>query len=263
MSTLGGKGYQLYRLMQFFNVPPFFVISFDSSDEISIPMNQDSILTQCNNQNLEIVAVRSSANVEDSEQNSFAGMFTTVLNVPISEVISAIAKVLDITRNERLFQYCMTHGIDINRIKMNVIIQKMVRSRVSGVCFTRTQNQADQLIIEACYGLGEALVSGKLTPDSYIVDRKTLNLKSTSIAYQKIELQVAGKNLEPPKYIEIPFHKRSAKKLTFGEIKEVVEKSLLIEEHLGFIAADIEWAFEGKKLYMLQARPYTGFSQIV
>ena len=245
--------------MNFFDVPAFFVISFDNPDEILDPRNQESIVQQCQNQNLEIVAVRSSANIEDSDQTSFAGMFNTVLNVPSSEVISAILEVLDSTRNKRLFQYCETHEIEMNRIQMNVIVQKMIRSRVSGVCFTRTQNNSDQLVIEACYGLGEALVSGKLTPDLYIIERNSLNLKGTSIAYQKVELHIAEKKFGPPRYIEIPFHKRNAKKLTLDEIKEVAKKSLLIEEHLGFIAADIEWTFEGKNLYILQARPYTGF----
>jgi len=259
ISTLGGKGYQLMQLMQNFNVPPFFVISFEKPDEILDIENQKAILHECQAQKLDLVAVRSSANVEDSEKASFAGMFETALNVPLSKVISAIQHVLESLRNRRVSQYCETQGINKNNIRMNVIVQKMIQSRVSGVCFTQTQKGADQLVIEACYGLGEALVSGSLTPDTYIIDRSTFKLITASIGYQRVELRIDVENPEISAYFELPFHKRNAKKLKMEEIISVAKMSLLVEKQLNFDAADIEWTFEGNNLYLLQARPYTGY----
>lgn len=259
--SLGGKGYQLTKLMQSFNVPSFFVVSFENPNEILDAKTQKAILEQYYNQNLDIVAVRSSASIEDSEHTSFAGMFETILNVPYSELISAIKLVLESMHDIRVSKYCEIHGIEKNNIRMNVIIQKMVKSKVSGVCFTRTV-QTNQLVIEACYGLGEALVSGKLTPDTYMIDRDTLRLISESIGYQKVELKIDENNPGRTSYSEIPFHKRNAKKLTIDQILGVAKMSLLVERQLGFDATDVEWAFEGNNLFLLQARPYAAYTNL-
>jgi len=138
-----------------------------------------------------------------------------------------------------------------------VIVQKMINSRVSGVCFTKLQNGSEPVLVEACYGLGEALVSGKVSPDSYVVDRSNLSVIRESIGYQKAMLTMRGHS-EKPAYEEVPFYKRNARKLTHDQIKAIGQTCLLIEKRLSFGAADIEWTYERDILYVLQARPYLG-----
>lgn len=260
---LGGKAYQLCRLMQYVNVPPFFVISFKNPQEINQSAVQQAVLKECKARNFNLMAVRSSALCEDSLKTSFAGMFKTVLCVKPSKLIDAIAKVLNSVLSERVAFYCETHGVDQKAIKMAVIVQKMIYSRVSGVCFTRLKKGMSSLLIEACYGLGETLVSGKVTPDSYVVDRKSLSVVRENIGYQKVMLNIVNANAKELAYEEIPFHKRNARKLTHDEIKKIAKTCLKIEQCLRFDAVDVEWALEGNILYILQARPICWFNRLI
>jgi pyruvate,water dikinase len=260
LSRIGGKAYYLCQLKKWCNVPPFFIVVFEDPQEILDPKKQRMILEYCRNQELNLMAVRSSASCEDSLQASFAGMFETVLCVQPPELIQAISIVLNSVSGKRVADYCEAQGIPRNKIRMAVIIQKMLHSRISGVCFTRLQNQANFLILEACYGLGEALVSGKVTPDSYIIDRRTMSVIGENTGYQKIMPTLADNNGWKLVYEEIPFHRRNSRKLSYDDVKNIARTCMKVESHLHFDAADIEWALEEDNLYMLQARPYTGFS---
>ena len=248
--NLGGKGYNLNSLKSVCDVPEFFVIRFDSLDEIENEEVQKKILDYYKENKFNLVSVRSSATVEDSDQASFAGMFDSVLNVKEDELINAIKKVINSVNGSRIIEYCKVKNIDHSKIGMRVIVQKMVDSRVSGVCFTRTPQSNKSMMIEACLGLGEALVSGRVTPDNYIIDKDTLGIDDSSIGYQNIVL----KNTD---YEEVPFKERNSKKLTNQEIQNLIKVSLQIDESLNFNGADIEWAIEDNKLYILQARAIT------
>lgn len=247
--NLGGKGYQLHRLREICDVPPFFVIALDNGKN----MNKSLILDEFDKHKFQLVSVRSSATVEDGEKASFAGMFESVLNVTRENLIDAVLKVLGSLNGDRVKQYCTCNNIDHSTIKMRIVVQKMICADVSGVCFTKTSNDMQNIIIEACLGLGEALVSGKVTPDNYLVNRNTLMIDSTNIGFQKIMLCQNG-------YADVPFYRNNATKLTDAEITELAKLSLKIEKELSFEAADIEWAFESGKLYILQARAVTGLS---
>jgi pyruvate,water dikinase len=168
-----------------------------------------------------------------------------------------MTRVLDSTYSRRVVDYCNAQGLDRADIKMAIIVQRLVPGRVSGVCFTQAEDQVSSLIIEACYGLGEPLVSGRITPDSYLVDRNSLSMVKESIGYQKFMLRVVPEsgNLS---YEAIPFFKRNAKKLTREEIKSIASMCLEVEQRLEFGATDIEWTIESSSLYLLQARPYAG-----
>lgn len=259
--SLGGKSSQLHRLREICaDVPPFFTVEFDSSNEVRDPHTQKKLVEYCVSRGFDLVAVRSSASCEDAPETSFAGMFKTILNVRPPRLADAISEVLHSVHNKRVIEYCKAHDLDPKKISMSVIIQKMVRSRVSGVCFTRIDENPDALMIEACYGLGESLVSGKITPDTYIVDRESLQIIKETIGYQKIYLPAPQRN-EKTSYQEIPFHKRNSRKISHSEIRNIAEKSLKAERHLNLLAADIEWAIENDVVYILQARPYTGYSE--
>lgn len=250
--NLGGKGYQLSLLKDICSVPEFFVIAFDNFNEANDSSIQNTILEYYNKMKFDLVSVRSSATLEDSVKTSFAGMFETKLNVNKDNLIEAIREVVSSAANDRVKEYCKLNNIDYNLLKMRVAIQKMVDSRISGVCFTRTADHLNSMLIEACFGLGEALVSGTVTPDTFQINRDNFKIEKQVISYQKNMLTLNEKN-----YREVPLHKRNARKLTDDEIKELVQISLKIEKKLNYKAVDIEWAFENDKLYILQARPIT------
>ncbi|MCL2739806.1 MAG: PEP-utilizing enzyme [Oscillospiraceae bacterium] len=255
LDNLGGKGYHLEFLKEICNVPEFFVIKFDASEEVDNEEVQKKILDFYKERQFGLVSVRSSATIEDGAVASFAGMFDSVLNVKEDGLIQAIREVVISAEGLRVIEYCRLKGIDYSKITMRVIVQRMIDSRISGVCFTKTPNSDNQMAIEACLGLGEALVSGRVTPDKYVVNRTTLSLEDVSISYQNTML---GKN----EYVEVPFYKGSVQKATNEQIRDLSKTSLEIEKTLQFYGADIEWAIEGNTLYILQARPVTFASEI-
>ncbi len=258
LEMLGGKAFHLYKLREICRVPPFFVLSFDSSEEIETSAIQGSILQQWVGSGFGLAAVRSSASIEDSASTSFAGIFESVLGVSGENLIRAIDQVVKSVNGERVINYCKAHDLSSSNIRMNVIVQQLVSSRISGVSFTRLRQGENQVIVEACFGLGEALVSGRITPDTYFVDRNSFAIESERIGYQSVWLppHSAGR----PGYEQLPFFRRTAKKLTESEIKEVAETSIMIEDRLELFPADIEWAMEEKELFVLQARRFTGVS---
>jgi len=255
LANIGGKALQLDRLKTRFALPEYFVLQFAHTEELEDPKVESRIIAECEARGFERMAVRSSAGCEDSVDASFAGMFDTVLSGTSRTVVSAIARVLDSVRSPRVREYCDAQGIAVESIQMSVIIQRLVVGRVSGVCFSRMPGDTECLLIEACYGLGEVLVSGLTAPDSYLVDRKTRDILKGSIGYQKV--MIDGQHGE--ELVAVPFHRRNARKLSDEEIGHVAAISISIEEYLQFESADVEWTFEGGKLYVLQARPWSGF----
>lgn len=264
-SDMGGKGYQLFRMSNFFPVPQFFSIMFDDDNDINKEGNQNKIIQEAQKLGASLFAIRSSATCEDSEDASFAGMFNTQLNIPLSGIIDAIINVLNSVNNERVKKYCELKQIDNEKIKMRIIVQKQVSSRISGVCFTNSNSTPGKIVVEGILGLGEMLVSGKVTPDTCLVDRKTLKFESYNIGYQDCYLgnifKINDNNVLNEQ--EMPFYLRNAKKITNEEIFEISKMALEIESHLDFAAADIEWAYEDNNLYIIQARPYTGYRKEV
>lgn len=254
VENVGGKGFQLTKLKEICHVPEFFLLSFENSLEIDELQIQDQILTYFDANGFDNVAVRSSATLEDSTSASFAGMFETVLNVERDNLIDAIRTVLESIKDIRVKEYCRLNNLDYVSLKMCVVVQKMVKSRVSGVCFTRESRDTNIMVLEACYGLGEALVGGLITPDTYHVERKSLEIVSQNVGYQKVMYDDSCKDVPIP----VPFHRRNAKKLTDKEIEAVTHTALKIESKLGYYAADIEWAYEKDSLMLLQVRPFLG-----
>lgn len=254
LDSVGGKGFQLYQLQKLCPVPDFFAIQFEKADEITDPSAQEKILNYFKRCGFDKVAVRSSATVEDSPSASFAGMFETELNITQDTLVDAIKKVMFSASNKRVEEYCKLNHLEFHLIQMRVIVQKMINSRVSGVCFTRESKLNNLMLLEACFGLGEALVSGIATPDTYRIDRESMQLVSQSIGFQKT--MIIGTSTQPP--VPVPFHRRNAKKLTGDEVTEVAYACMGVEKHLGYLSADIEWAYEDSSLYLLQVRPFIG-----
>lgn len=202
------------------------------------------------------VAVRSSATAEDSASAAWAGQLDSYLNTTRQTLLENVTKCWASLFTPRAIFYRFQKGLHKAKISVAVVVQKMVASDVSGVAFSVhpvTEN-ANQLIIEAGFGLGEAIVSGSITPDSYVVSKDPREILDKNIATQEraIYRAEAGgdewRNIQP--------EKRNAQKLSDDEILKLAEIIIGIENHYGF-PCDIEWALESDFFYITQSRPIT------
>lgn len=206
------------------------------------------------------VAVRSSASAEDSSAASWAGELETYLNTTRGELLPAVKKCWSSLFTPRAIFYRFEKGLAETYVSVGVVVQKMVQSEVSGVAFTAnpvTQNRGE-MIIEAGYGLGEAIVSGMITPDNYLVDKGELVLLDVNVNEQEkmIVKHEEGEGAVVNKHLDVPHEKRSKQKLAGKHILELAQLCADIERHYGS-PQDIEWAFEGGKFYITQSRPIT------
>jgi len=203
-----------------------------------------------------LVAVRSSATSEDSKTASFAGQQATFLNVLGKQnLLKAMLDGWASLFTARAMFYRHENKLNDDKVAISLVIQKMVNSASSGVMFTLdpvTSNKS-KIIIEAIYGLGEYIVGGKVTPDHYVVDKNSLKIVTKKVEPQKIMLtRKNGQN----KSVKLASQKGSAQKIDDQDIVLLATLGKLIEKHYNY-PQDIEWAKEGKKLYIVQTRPVT------
>ncbi len=208
-----------------------------------------------------LVAVRSSATAEDLPEASFAGQQRTFLNVQgEDEVVDAVQGCWASLFEPRAIFYREQQGFDHFKVGLAVPVQKMVASQASGVMFTIEPVTSDtgKVVIEAVFGLGEALVGGEVTPDLYVVDKERLEIISKKIAKQEWQLirnPVAddkGANIQVP----LPQSTQSQQKVTDDDILQLVKLGKRLEEHYQF-PQDTEWAKENNQIYIVQTRPVT------
>jgi pyruvate,water dikinase len=140
-------------------------------------------------------------------------------------------------------------------VSVAVVVQKMIQSEISGICFTvhPVTEDRNQMVIEAGYGLGEAIVGGKITPDTYVINKKTLSILDKNISEQSMMIIRSGAGIKEAK---VPQAQRSKQKLADKQILELAKVCKKIEEHYKF-PQDIEWALEKGKFYITQSRPIT------
>ncbi len=202
------------------------------------------------------VAVRSSATAEDLPNASFAGQQKTFLNVSGSdEVVKAVRKCWASLFEARAIYYRQVNKFDHLKVGIAVPVQKMIQSEKSGIMFSvdPITNDKEKIVIEAGWGLGEAIVSGSVTPDRYVVNKKDLNILEKKVNKQDWKITKEGSE---NKHVTVPKAEQEAQKLTDEEIKEVAKYGREIEEHYKF-PQDTEWAIEGGKVYFVQSRPIT------
>ncbi|HIU63629.1 MAG TPA: phosphoenolpyruvate synthase, partial [Candidatus Avacidaminococcus intestinavium] len=212
---------------------------------------------------LPFVAVRSSATAEDLPDASFAGQQDTYLNVQGAETI--IAKVKECYAScftDRAVYYREKQGFDHLDVALSAVIQMMVFSKASGVMFTvNVANGNDEnILIEAAYGLGEYVVQGTVTPDSYTVAKATNKIVESNVNEQDIMLvRKKGGDCEE---LPVPAELRTKQTLTNEQILELADYAKKIEKHYGCYM-DIEWGIDERtnKLWILQARPETVWSR--
>lgn len=206
--------------------------------------------------NAKFVAVRSSATSEDSSTDAWAGQLDTYLNTTESELLENVKKCWASLFTPRAIFYRFEKNLHKHKISVAVVIQKMVESEVSGIAFSVhpvTQDR-NQLIIEASYGLGESIVSGQITPDGYIVEKKGLLMLEKHIATKEKGLFKADKGGNEWRDIHVREQEKQA--LSDKQVLELSKLIIKIENHYGF-PCDIEWAHEKGKFYIVQSRPIT------
>lgn len=203
-----------------------------------------------------LVAVRSSATAEDLPQASFAGQQETFLNV------KGDANLLEAVRNcwaslftARAIFYREENKFDHFKVSLAVIVQEMIQSEVSGIAFTVDPLTQDRhnMVIEAIWGLGELIVQGSVTPDTYEVERHDLKILKIQKSAQELQLVKVGRENKEKR---VPAHRVDRQKLTEPKIIELAKILQKIHTHY-FFPQDIEWAYRAGKFYIIQSRPIT------
>ena len=202
------------------------------------------------------VAVRSSATAEDLPDASFAGQYDTFLNVTSERLIQRVKECWASLFAERAVHYRNNHGFDHETVDIAVVVQRMVAAGKSGVMFTRHPSTgAEQMIVESAWGLGEAVVSGSVSPDHYVIDPETATVTEKTIADKKQRMvkdpETGETALEP-----VPEADRTARVVTDTEIERLVELGRRVEAHYEG-PQDVEWAIVDGTVFVLQSRPIT------
>lgn len=217
------------------------------------------IINSFNNLGAEFVAVRSSATAEDALSASWAGELETYLNTTKVTLLENVKKCWSSLFTPRAIFYRFEKGLHNTKVSVAVVVQKMVNSEISGIAFSvhPVTKDKNQLIIEAGFGLGEAIVSGSITPDSYVVDKRDFSILDISIAKQERKLirKANGGN----EWVEIETDLRDSQKLSGKQIIELSKLIVKIESHYGF-PVDVEWAIENGEIFITQSRAITTLS---
>jgi pyruvate,water dikinase len=289
VSELGGKGYSLAMLIKNgFDVPKGFIITsqaffkFLKSNELKEKI--EKLCSEINESNFQekskeiknliakgeitrdialeveanlrklgakFVSVRSSAVSEDSLKASFAGLFDTFLNVKSEQknVLENVKKCWASLFNDRAVIYRIRKKVP-HLEGMAVIVQEMIHAKISGVTFTIHPMNKKSLLIEASYGIGDIVVSGRVEPDEYVVDRETLEIVERKIGSKNIMTAIEGEKI---KTVNVGRELAESQALSDDQIKEIAKISLKVEK-LFKSPQDIEWCILNQKLWLLQSR---------
>ncbi len=213
-----------------------------------------------------LVAVRSSATAEDLPEASFAGQQSTYLNIDGEEsVIKAVQKCWASLFGARAIFYREENHFDHLKVGIAVPVQRMVESDASGVMFTvePTSSDRSRIVIEAILGLGEAVVSGDVTPDHYEVSKEPLRILRKEIKKQETKIIRSSEAENGDANIKVPLtHKEQAQqKISDADIILLAEIGKRLEAHYQW-PQDVEWARENGRLFIVQTRPVTTLKEV-
>ena len=199
---------------------------------------------------LGFVAVRSSASVEDSSEQSFAGQFETVLNVKKEDVSEAITKCWQSLYGSRVSIYDKQKN---NERKMAILIQEMIYPEVSGVAFSLhpVTKDSNSIVIEAVFGNNELLVQGAVTPDCYVVNKQLEILDKNVVSQKNIQFLDDENGISSKISID-----GDLQKLSDDQIVAVAQMVINVENFFRH-PVDVEWAINKGNIFILQSRPIT------
>jgi len=260
---VGGKAANLSRLARMYHrVPDGFSLPVTVMDEAHPLDLRDEItaaisdLMACHGLNEFIAAVRSSAVDEDGATASFAGQHETYLNIVGADaILQAVTRCWESARSERALEYRRQQGLSIAHVQIAVLVQQLIVSDVSAVVFSANPitGNRDEIMINASWGLGESIVGGTVTPDTFIVRKSDLAIISRTIAdKQHMTVSTPGGTHE----VDVPRFLRNTTSLNDEQVIEMAKLALTLEvtmEH----PVDVECAYAGGELYLLQCRPIT------
>ena len=266
LSQVGGKGLNLGKLTTAgFSVPQGFCVTTDAyrfsvqdlheqnassvKDVVLAPELSDAILKARDELRTDTVAVRSSATAEDLEEASFAGQQDTFLNVTSDGLLDALKGCWASLWSERAIAYRSTQGIPDEELAMAVVVQEMCAADISGVLFTVSPFNENVSIVESNWGLGESVVSGEITPDSFQISRETGEILERTVATKLEMITTSGVG-------EVSSAKQDVPSLTDEQLNQLYQLGVQVET-LYEQPMDIEWAFADGKFFLLQARPIT------
>ncbi len=265
VTLVGGKAGSLGELAATHRVPPGFVLT-TSAHERAQREGAEGLLDLIGEAYAALadevgsadprVAVRSSAVDEDGAEASFAGQHATFLNVSGADAVArAAAACFESAVVDHALEYRERHGLDTESVRMAVLIQQLVPADASAVAFSAhpVSGNLDEVVINASWGLGEAVVSGLVTPDTYVVDKSDLSVTSRWISEKEtMTVPIDGGTSEQ----DVPPHLKEQPALTDTEIVELAKLALDLEQRSGH-PVDVESAFHAGQLYVLQSRPIT------
>lgn len=203
-----------------------------------------------------VVAVRSSATAEDLPDASFAGQQDTYLNIlGTADLLQSVQDCWASLYGCRAIYYRAKQGFDDRTVNIAVVVQQLVFSEKAGVMFSSHPiSGATTVIIEGSWGLGEAIVSGTVSPDNYVYDRKNTRITTKTIANKSVEIIPDGN--KGTKTVPVPESRQNVQVLSDKEVARLAEFAVISEEHYK-VPQDMEWGMVGDTIYILQSRPIT------
>lgn len=263
VGVVGGKVANLAHLAADFPVPPGFCVlaspgkyatGHDDQREL-LHASYAELARRCGVEQ-PAVAVRSSAVDEDGLDTSFAGQHDTFLNVAGADaVVDAVDACFDSFTTERVQHYRQDQGLPPAPERSAVLVQQLVPADVSAVLFTANpvNGARDEVVINASWGLGESIVGGTVTPDTYTASKSELNAPRRELARKKrMTVPVTGGTDE----VDVPKMMWATPTLTSEQAATMARLGLELEERNGW-PVDLELAWSGDTLYLLQCRPVT------
>jgi pyruvate,water dikinase len=205
-----------------------------------------------------LVSVRSSATAEDLPGMSFAGQQDTYLNIHgATAVVEHVKRCWASLWTDRALSYRHRQGFKHEEVLLAVVVQEMFPSDVSGVLFTANPvtSNPNEIFLNSSWGLGEAVVSGRVNPDQYVVDKDSLAIKDKTVS-EKLVMTVANEDGQGSSEVDVPQDGRSVEALADDLIQELSGIGVRIEEHYGF-PQDIEWGYSSGRFAILQSREVT------
>ncbi len=201
------------------------------------------------------VAVRSSATAEDAGDTSYAGMNRTFTNVTAEDLLGRVVDCWASLFAERVFAYRAAQGV-LDEPAIAVVVQVMLDANRSGVMFSADPATGDpsRVIIEAAFGLGEVVVGGAVEPDTYVVAKDGPRLVSARVGQQAFAIRRGPDGSD--QRVELSAADGARRVLTDDDVVTLARLAARVEEHYG-APQDMEWAFEGENLYLVQSRPIT------
>ena len=255
---VGGKGLSLaLTAAAGLPVPPGFCVTTDAYRRLGPGLQFDVVLREALAATYRElgggpVAVRSSATAEDGAVTSFAGQQETILGVEGKDaLVEAVERCWRSLHTDRATAYRRRQGVDETGLAMAVVVQRLVDADVAGVLFTRDPLDPTGTLmrVEAAWGLGEAVVSGRVTPDRFQVERDTGRVRDRQPGRKHVRVTGSGEESVPPE-------QQYALCLTDEQLADLADLGRRVEAFYGD-PRDIEWAIGNGRVWLLQARPIT------